>query len=204
MNMAGDAMADGPTDEQLACRAQQGCRASFEELARRWQVPLLGFLRRTATLEDAEDLVQTTLVRAYQNLHRYRPQQRFAPWLLTIARRLSVNHWRQRRPRAATGLLESLPDRNPTPGQMAAENEQRRRLWDLAKRVLSERQVTATWLYYVEDLSVEEIARVLGCTRTSVKVMLFRARKRLLPWLEEQEPSRRPRPTVARCPSAGE
>jgi len=185
--MPGDPMTEQPSHEELARRAQHGCQASFEELVRYWQVPLLCFLRRSASREDAEDLVQKTLVQAYQNLHRYRSELRFAPWLFTIARRLSLNHRRTRRPPAADAMLDSLPDRAPLPSESAADAESRQRLWRLAEQTLSERQVTALWLHYVEDLSVEEVARVLQCTRASVKVMLFRARRKLLPLLRQND-----------------
>lgn len=178
------------TDEELARRAQRGCSASFEELARRFQVPLLQFLQRWAAHEDAEDLVQDTLVRAYRNLHRYRPSWRFGTWLFTIARRLSMNHQRRRKqPRADCEIVEEAQDNRPPPGQFVAEEESRQRLWNLAAEGLTEPQMTATWLYYVEDLSVKQIARVLGRSQVAAKATLFRARKKLLAILQEPEPN---------------
>lgn len=187
--------ADTPSNEQLACRAQQGCVASFEELARRLQVPLVQFLRLRAGAADAEDLAQDTLVRAYQHLDRYRPAWRFATWLFTIARRLSLNHQRRKRPTADSEALESLPAATPPPGQAAAEAEERRRLWDLAAEVLTDRQMTAVWLYYAEEMSVKEVARVLDRSRVAVRAILFRARKTLLGLvgsLDEEPPEDRP------------
>jgi len=177
-----------PSDEELAGRAQQGCSASFEELVRRFQVPLLQFLQRWAAREDAEDLVQDTLIRAYQNLRRYRPSWRFATWLFTIARRLSMNQRRRSRPKAGGELLDAVEDNRPRPGQLVADEESRQRLWDLAAEVLTEPQMTATWLYYVEDLPVKQVARVLGRSQIAAKATLFRARKKLSAILHELEP----------------
>ncbi|MBN2475443.1 MAG: sigma-70 family RNA polymerase sigma factor [Pirellulales bacterium] len=179
--------AEPPSDEQLASRAQQGCSASFEELVRRYQVPLLHFLQRRTAAADAEDLVQDTFVRAYEKLHQYRAGCRFPAWLFTIAHRLSVNRQRRRRPTADSEAVEAARDEAPAPPQLAAEKESRQRLWDLAAKVLSEPQVTAMWLFYVEEMSVQEIARVQSRTRVGVKTMLFRARKKLLPLLQKQE-----------------
>jgi RNA polymerase sigma-70 factor (ECF subfamily) len=53
--------------------------------------------------------------------------------------------------------------------------------------VLTEEQNNALWLYYVEDMPTAGIARVLGRSRASVKVLLFRARRRLLPMLENTD-----------------
>ncbi len=178
-----------PSDEGLAILAQQGCAASFEELARRFQVPLLQFLQRWASKEDAEDLVQDTLVRAYQNLHRYRPSWRFATWLFTIARRLSMNQQRRRLPKTDCEALEATEDHAPQPGQIVAERESRRRLWAVAEEVLSEQQLAATWLYYVEDMPVKQIARVLGRSMAVAKIELFRARRKLMPVLQELDPT---------------
>jgi RNA polymerase sigma-70 factor (ECF subfamily) len=177
------------SDEELARRAQGGCSDSFEELVRRFQVPLLQFLRRWTSHENAEDLVQDTFVRAYQNLQRYRPSRRFATWLFTIARRLSINQQRRRRPRANGEALEMIGDETLEPGQLAAERESRQHLWTRAAEVLTEPQMTATWLYYAEEMSVEQIARVLGRSQVAAKVTLFRARKRLLPILRELAPT---------------
>ncbi len=179
--------AKAPSDEELARRAQQGCTASFEELVRRFQVPLLHFLRRWTSTEEAEDLVQDTFVRAYRNLHRYRPTARLATWLFTIARRLSINRQRKRRPVVDSEVLELVEADVLPPSQIVADRESRQRLWDLADEVLSERQRTALWLYYVEDMSVVEVARVVGHSRGAVKTMLFRARRKLAAVLEPAE-----------------
>ena len=173
-----------PSDEELAHRALHGCSASFDELARRHQVPLLHYLRRWVSQEDAEDVLQDTFVRAYRNLAKYDPTWRFATWLFTIARRLSIN-LQQQRQLANSALCDQIADHRPQPQQVACQQEQQRRLWDLAAQVLTEPQLTATWLHYVEDMPVKQIARVLGCSQVATKATLFRARKRLLPLLTD-------------------
>src|SRR6516162_3437982 len=89
-----------PSDEDLAARAQIGCMESFEELLRRFQVPLLQFLRHVGPAADAEDVLQETFLRAYTRLHFYRADWRFATWLYTIARRASINYHRRPHPAA--------------------------------------------------------------------------------------------------------
>ena len=178
-----------PSDQQLAEWAQQGSVADFEELVRRYQVPLLHFLRnRTGSTADAEDLVQDTWVRAYENLHRYRPSYRFSTWLFTIAHRISLNERRKRRPAGGADCVESVADSGAEPEATAIENEQRGRLWNLAATTLSQPQMTGLWLYYVEEMPVAEIAKVLKRSRVATKTMLFRARRKLKPVLGEVEP----------------
>jgi RNA polymerase sigma-70 factor, ECF subfamily len=186
--MASKPAAVPSSDRQLAESAQQGSVADFEELVRRYQVPLVHFLRnRTGSTTDAEDLAQDTWVRAYENLHRYRSSYRFSTWLFTIAHRISLNERRKRRPLSGDDGVESLSDGRAEPEATAIEKEQRGRLWDLAARTLSQPQITALWLYYVEEMPVAEIAKVLNRSRVATKTMLFRARKKLKPAIKEVE-----------------
>jgi len=175
--MAPELAAVPPDDQQLAREAQQGSVAGFEEIVRRYQVPLLHFLRnRTRSTADAEDLLQDTFLRAYENLHRYRPSYRFSTWLFTIAHRIGLNAQRKRRLPAAPDGVESLSDGRYEPEAAAIEKEQRGRLWDLAATTLSDPKMTALWLHYVEQMPIAEIAKVLNRSRVATKTMLFRAR----------------------------
>lgn len=186
--MAPEPAAMPPDDQQLAREAQQGSVAGFEEIVRRYQVPLLHFLRnRTRSTADAEDLLQDTLLRAYENLHRYRSSYRFSTWLFTIAHRISLNAQRRRRLPEASDSVESLPDGCHEPETVAIDKEQRGRLWDLAATTLSQPKMTALWLHYVEQMPIAEIAKVLNRSRVATKTMLFRARGELKKALRETE-----------------
>jgi RNA polymerase sigma-70 factor (ECF subfamily) len=154
---------------------------------RRFQVPVLHFLRARGGGTDAEDLLQDTFLRAYANLHRYRRQWRFATWLFTIARRLCINHHRRVQPEPAGPELEAAASAEEEPAEAAMREEQRRSLWAIAARTLSEKEFTALWLHYVEDLPVQEVARVLQQSRVAVKTMMFRARKKLVPRLSDMD-----------------
>lgn len=169
-----------PTDETLASQACAGCAESFEQLVRRYQTPLLQFLTRFGAGSHAEDLLQETFLRAYRNLHRYRPGERFAPWIFTIARRLGINHHHRERSADGGGLLEGLAAREPSPAQQAAEADERKRLWRVAETILSRDELAALWLFYVEDMSAPEIAAVIERSWVAVKTILFRARRKLL------------------------
>lgn len=173
------------SDEELACRAQQGCADSLDQLLRRFQTPVLHFLRRRGSFVDAEDLTQETFLRVYENLHRYNSRWAFSTWLFTIARRTSINHYRRRGLATDSKAVEASLSAAPAPLDVMVADEDRSRLWDTAAAVLSEEQTTALWLHYVEGMSAGAIAKVLDRSWASVKVMLYRARKRLLPMLAE-------------------
>ena len=159
--------------EELALRAQKGCRESFAELVERYGIRLFKFLRyKTNNLQDAEDLVQEAFVRAYENIQRYRSSWKFSTWLFTIAARLAYSHFRRSRSFQTVGRIESS---GPEPGQMVVEKETRQSLWALA-RGLSMNQYQALWLKYGQDMSIKEIAMVLRKSQVNVKVLLYRAR----------------------------
>lgn len=167
------------TDEQLARLAQRGCMASFDRLARRFQAPLIHFLQQQVGRHDAEDLAQEALVRAYQALGRFDANRRFAPWLFTIAYRLAVSHHRGAG-RAAAQLPETIGGRADDPAEALAGQEERQRLWSVAKEVLSEDQWNTLWFHYAQDLSIRQIARMMKRTSVSVRVLLFRGRRTLM------------------------
>ena len=182
-----DAELTAASDEQLVGRAGRGCAWSFEELCRRYQVPLLEWFRFRRHAADSEDLLQETLLRVYRNLHRYDPRWRFATWLFVIARRVSINHHQRFLVPADSEAPESVPSRVQKPVHIAAENETRARLLDVVRQVLTDEEAMALWLHYVEDLPTHEIAAVLGRSRVSVKTMMFRARKKLRPHLRQAD-----------------
>jgi RNA polymerase sigma-70 factor (ECF subfamily) len=183
--MAFEAIPELTSDEELACRAQQGCANSLDQLFRRFQTPVLHFLRRRGFSVDAEDLTQETLLHACENLGQYNRRWRFSTWLFTIARRTSLNYRRRLRPVADARAAEAACSSLPAPLDDMVADENRRRIWDRVAEVLSVEQTTALWLHYVEHLPARDIGRVLGRPWPAVNVMLYRARKRLLPLLGE-------------------
>ncbi|MFM1902946.1 MAG: hypothetical protein RLZZ440_846 [Planctomycetota bacterium] len=179
-------------DATLARRAAAGCAESFATLARRHQTAVRHYVQRLARRTgqgDADDVVQEALLRAWQGLAGYDPQWAFSTWLFTIARRSWLNHARagQRRSNreaAVAGARPSPTESEPAASLIAAERASL--IWDLAAASLSEQEFTATWLRYVEEKPLSEIAVVLGKPEATVKTILFRARKRLGPLVKAE------------------
>lgn len=175
---------DPPSEEQLAVLAQAGCEASFEQLVRRVQVPLVQFLMsRTRCRADADDLAQESFLRAYRALDRYEPRCRFRTWLFTIAHRLSLNHRRDAGRVEAVALPEAICSPVDDAADLLAADEWRQSVWRLAADILEAEETAGLWLHYVEELSMEEVGRILSRSRGAAKTMLFRARKKLMPGL---------------------
>ena len=172
------------SSEELAWRSKEGCQASFAQLVERHAPRLLCFLsRRTGNIHDAEDLVQDTFVRALENIHRYRKTWRFSTWLFTIAARLATSHYRKTQ--TARGFSK-IASNVACPSTILSQREQRRSLWSQAME-LSESQYKALWLKYAEDMSIKDIARVMGKSQISVKVLLYRARAGLAQRMQDKK-----------------
>ncbi len=161
---------------RLVERARSGSRSAYAEIVHHFHARLFNFLlRRTGSAEDAEDLTQEALVRAWQRLDQYDARWQFSTWLFTIAGRLAIT---QRRHRIRTQTLpEDVVERDRSdPGGALADREQGRDLWRLADEHLGETARTALWLHYAEDLPPRDIARILDRSHVAVRVMLHRAR----------------------------
>jgi RNA polymerase sigma-70 factor (ECF subfamily) len=195
-------------DANLVLRARGGCAASVAALAARHQAAVVHYAtrllaRRHGCRADAEDVAQEALVRALGRLERHDPRRSFAAWLFTIVRRTCLNHLRAARRRAARETARAaIPVTAPhdQPWAVAAAREETERLWAIAARELSERQFSALWLRTVEDLPVADIARVLGRPPATVKVLLFRGRRRLAEVL--QSPPEAPTVPLSAAPRA--
>jgi RNA polymerase sigma-70 factor (ECF subfamily) len=167
------------TDEELAREARAGSRRSFEELAVRYRRRLFVYLRpRLGSDQDAEDMVQETLLKLYRNIGSYDPAFRFSTWLYTSATRLAISSFRKKRSAGGTVRLEDVPE-VPDPKARTAAATEAAELWDAA-RTLGGSQFRALWLRYGEDLAVEEIARAMGKSRLAVRLLLHRARLNLM------------------------
>lgn len=175
-------------DVALVARARAGCLESFATLVARHQVAvvhyaehLLGRRGGRPARGDAEDVAQQTFLQGFRELRGHRSSGPFAAWLFAIARRTCLNHLRAERRRAAR-VARVEPRVGPAPpDELAAAAEGRERLWDVARRELSERQFTALWLHYAEGMSVAAVAQVLVVSPAAIKVLLHRGRRRLGP-----------------------
>ncbi|HUS68896.1 MAG TPA: RNA polymerase sigma factor [Kofleriaceae bacterium] len=165
--------------DSLAVRAKQGDSASFDELVTRLRGPLVAFLsRRLADQADADDVAQETFLRAYRHIDSYDPERRFTTWLFAIGKNVAASHRAADRRRGevvrASGEEAAVLEADPAAAAEGGET------WSRARRLLSDDQYRALWLRYARDLSIREIARELGRSSVATKVMLFRARKKLL------------------------
>src|SRR5213594_4385128 len=177
-------------DRELVRRAQREDKEAFEELVRRHQHRVFavagGILRRR---EDVEDIAQQVFVKAYFSLKRFDQRAAFSTWLYKI----TVNEcWDLLRKKKVRPLLYKGDLSEEQARQVISSAEKSRDLPDISERLearqrverllegLDERDRLMLILKEVEGFSIEEIAEVLDLNANTVKVRLFRARRRLV------------------------
>ena len=178
-------------DATLMLRVKRGDRAAFAELVGKYKQPVMNFVYRSLRDEiEAEDLAQNVFLQVYKSRDRYERTAKFSTWLFTIARNLCLNEIRRRSRHPAESLEEAhtenddLPQRQyedkkvflPTDSVLHGE---------LAKKIeealaeLPENQRTAILLCRQDELSYEEIAKVLDCSLSATKSLIHRGRETL-------------------------
>jgi len=134
----------------------------------------------TGRREYAEDLAQETWIRVLQRGSQYNGQQRFDPWLFAIARNLAIDYLRTKRKAVETDSLPDdhdavllLPSSGLSPFAAAARSEDAMRLAG-ELQILPPLYREALLLRFQEDLSLLEIAQVLGAPVTTVTSRIYR------------------------------
>jgi RNA polymerase sigma-70 factor, ECF subfamily len=122
----------------------------------------------------AEDIAQEAFLRAYQDWERVGSYEHQAAWVRRVAANLATSGLR-RRLAEARALTRLAGRREPALEPLSAEEAD----FGRALRALPRRQAQAVALFYVEDLSVQQIAVVLDCAEGTVKAHLARARQAL-------------------------
>src|SRR6266478_4959997 len=190
--------AGGSVDERAMVRqAQKGDKAAFETLVQRHQHRVFavakGILKRQ---EDVEDVAQQVFVKAYFSLKRFDQRAAFSTWLYKI----TVNEcWDLLRKRKARPLIYESDFNEEQSRQYSATERQTTKGPDTSDRMamrerlegmlgqLDKRDRAMLILKEVQGFSVEEIADSMGLNANTVKVRLFRARKRIVEYSRREE-----------------
>lgn len=179
---AASQVTDTDPDGELMQRFAAGELAAFEQLYARHRGGLMRFLQRgLGRRELAEECFQEVWSRVISARERYRPEARFATWLYQIANNLLIDQYRRQRPEvAADELPEALPvdSINPvapaaalSPEDTLGAFEESRRLQQALAELPDEQRI-AVQLRLEQELSLEEIGRITGVGRETVKSRL--------------------------------
>jgi RNA polymerase sigma-70 factor (ECF subfamily) len=177
-------------DRRAALAARAGDTTAFTALVERHQHRVFGLsLMILRNRPAAEEVTQDAFVRAFLNLDRYDTARPFYPWIAAIAVRLAQTWLRRRMEQARRegGPLDAASDAQADgPLRELLSDERSRRLWSLVTS-LPRAQSAAVFLYYKQDMRVDEVAQTLGVTSGTIKTLLSRARHALRERLEPSD-----------------
>jgi RNA polymerase sigma-70 factor (TIGR02960 family) len=214
---------DDALAEATLARARAGDEEAFRELSESHRRELqLHCYRILGSIQDAEDLVQETLLAAWRGLETFQGRSSLRAWLYRIATNLCLNALRARSRRPQQGqavadspaptrltepiwlepypdlLLEEIPDRSPEPAARYEARESIELAFIVALQRLPPRQRAALVLRDVLGFRTAEVAAMLDAGEASVKGALQRARKTLRDRLPDAQRERAPRPNSDR------
>ena len=184
------------TAETETARIARGLRERdmelLADLVERCQHRLVRYLLYLTGRRDyAEDLAQETWVRVLQRGSQYNGRQRFDPWLFAIARNLAIDYLRKKRKGVQTASLPNdrdamllLPTSGPSPFEAAARSQDAMRLAGRLQ-ILAPLYREALLLRFQEDMSLPEIAQVVGAPVTTVSSRIYRGLATLRSAFEE-------------------
>jgi len=167
--------------EWLVIRSQQGERDAFESLLQHWQQRFFLYaLNRLRDQEAARDVTQDALLSISRNVKKLDDPMAFPKWSFRIVERRCADWQRKKiREREVFKEQEELPEVGVESDQVTSIS-----IESLLKK-LDSRLATILRLYYLESLSVTEIAEVQGVPKGTVKSRLFYARKLMIKTLED-------------------
>ena len=156
-----------------------GNSAAFQRLIDREAPRLVRFAYgMLGSLDEAEDAVQDTLIRLWENAASWTPDARIGTWLHRVCYNRAIDALRRRRPVADESVLDDLPDETDAPDTAIVRSETILSVRDAIER-LPARQRTAVLLFHFQEFSQRDAAGVMGISEDALESMLARARRQL-------------------------
>jgi RNA polymerase sigma-70 factor (ECF subfamily) len=178
-------------DAALMLRVKQGDWAAFTELVDKYKQPVMNLAyRMLRDAAEAEDLAQVVFLQIYKSANRYEVSSKFSTWMFTIARNLCLNEIRRRSRHPADSLDATHPEHEDQPLQQYEDKKtfsppdsllhgELEEKIEQALSELPENQRTAILLCRGDELSYEDIAKVLNCSLSATKSLIHRGRETL-------------------------
>jgi len=182
------ATGEAAEDARLVRLVLDGTTDAFDRLVRRHERKAVSVSYRfVGNIEDAKEVTQDALLRAYRKLGQLEQPERFGPWLMRIVANLSLNFRRSRQASFGVQLegeaFTALAARDDRVGRAPAPPDQTTAASELSAAVtqamhqLPEKQRTALILSSIEKLPQKDVAEIMDCTVELVKWNVFQARK---------------------------
>jgi RNA polymerase sigma-70 factor, ECF subfamily len=173
-------------DADLIKRVAGRDQAAIEALFTQYQVRVFRFILRRVRLEAvAEELTNEVFMEVWRNAAKFEGRSSLSSWILGIAHNRAISSLRKRREETIEeGAAEAIPDDADTPETRAQKTDKGALLRSCIER-LSDDHATVVDLIYYHELSIAEVAKIVGIPENTVKTRMFHARKKLSDLLSE-------------------
>lgn len=172
------------SDEELLKESARDENA-FSFLVERWWNRIFSFIGfKIKNWDEARELTQEVFLKIYLNIENFNPSYKFSTWAFKIAQNLSIDYLRKQHIlRTELSEKSAITEKNPLSNLM--EREKNKKLWEAVEK-LPEEYREVILLRHLEELSYEEISKILNLKLGTVKNRIFKARKHLFELLEEE------------------
>lgn len=173
---------DDDDDDELARQAQQGDADAFADIYKRYIAPITRFIAHlVSNSEDAEDLAQETLIKAYRNISQLREGRALQRWLYTIAGNVVYDFRRRRQvsnaplPDPDNGSEPDIPDPHTRIEELVETWMRLDQTWKDMESRLNPKQ-RECFILWMQGKEIEEIAAQTGLKVSAIKTYLSEAR----------------------------
>lgn len=173
------------SDIELMLKFVKGDISAFEQILKKYKDIIINVAYRfVQNYSEAEDIAQEVFLKIYHSAKTYKPEAKFSTWVYKITVNLSLNYLRSRKHLPTVPLEETLEiSEAVTPENNFEKKELTRRVKE-ALNSLPENQKLAVILKKYENLSYEEIGKIIGCSSSAVDSLIQRAKQNLKRKLE--------------------
>lgn len=181
----------GSIDENILIqRVLDGDVQSFEEIVRNYNVMVYTLAYRVLkNHEEAEELAQDVFLKVYQSLDSFNMKSKISTWIYRITYNSSINKYKSQKRKIDTiGIDDSVEfsiSSSPDAHHDISLKEKRKIINDSILKLPETDKIIVT-LYYYEELSVKEIAEIVGISVNNVKIKLHRSRQKLFVELKDK------------------
>jgi len=184
-------------DNRLILKARGGDKAAFGKLVKKYQQKVLYLAYDlVGDYDEAKDIAQEAFIRAYTKLGQFEKRARFSTWLYRITVNLALDAYRKKKRYPLKSLdtsMKEIEDQNNFYESISTKTDQKVELEESQVKLnnaldkLTENQKTATVLKYFQQKSSKEIAAVMGCAESTVRIHIHRALGNLKKILQQNE-----------------
>jgi RNA polymerase sigma-70 factor (ECF subfamily) len=163
-------------------RVKGGDREAFGGLVDTYKDMVYTLCLRMLTSEaDAEEAAQDVFVKAFRSIGNFQAKSKFSTWLYRIAYNHCISVIRKKV--KMIDLVDEVPEGEPDKGEMngleSLSAEERSKYLKMAIDSLAETDAVVVTLFYYDELSLEEIAKVTGLSNSNIRIKLHRSRRKM-------------------------